>query len=454
MIIMHGNVQVTEMSSNQAHVKVLVPALMPLGLDLKDSEKETKEAVQKALEGLEINIGLQFPGAPQVGTSEFDKWLRTQKVDHILQITDKIREATAEAIAEATAGASRYNQKQFDSWLGKRVLPMARTNSKDILNNIGLGQGEDSHSKASNALRLNGVSITDNYWVKEEGSDLKWEDIDPKRVKLKEGFAVLALTGSYSHIKTWDNYEYRNVAPETSVVGTYAKGVFRKEDGDLYLLKTGPERSVYAEWIASEILKCTNVYGFVPYELDKGDGRTGFPETQVLSSVSKILTTPHLDVVAAGYVPLQAEQWALSLYKKQFAQMTVFDYLIQNGDRHLWNWGFLREAPTWKRTRLHPLFDHNKGFPVIYLTGDTNDNLSVYGRGISVARSLKKGAEELFRFSDFKFTRSVDPKIFDVFEQGYKYAEEFKRRCIEIGMGDPFNVQSSNDLLKDSLSFQ
>ena len=67
----------------------------------------------------------------------------------------------------------------FTAWLESRAIDSHRTNSRLLKKALRLSNKDD----ANTVLAVNAVTITDNYWFKETGSDLTWED-----VRFKENF--------------------------------------------------------------------------------------------------------------------------------------------------------------------------------------------------------------------------------------------------------------------------
>ena len=459
MKIMHGNTVVADLTTTGSNTVVLQKALLPIGMNLRDHKAELNDALVTINDKVEAQvnhkiweklISLGYKNMPDPSTTEWLSWLNlwlkkqpSSTLQSAIELIDEItKEITIKVKEEINTAVSSHNENELNTWLSMRVMPMSRHNSKEILNNLGLDLGDDDETKSQTAIKYNAVSITDNYWVQGSNKNIKWEDIDPKRVKIANGFAILALTGDTEQMRQADSFGKHQAGPEISAIGTYPKGVFRKNNGNLYLLKTGTDHSVYAEWVASEILSCTNVYGYVPYGVDNGFGEKGFPITKVKASFCRIMTTPERDIVIAIQDANNAEKIAMKYFKKEFAQIAVIDYLIGNADRHMGNWGFFREAPTWKLTGLHNIYDNNKAFsPVSYFLDVDSDRSSIVGRGTSKAMSLKQGAILMIDHAKLKFNESINPDIFNKFEKGERYAAEFKRRCEVLGLGDPYNVK-------------
>ena len=64
------------------------------------------------------------------------------------------------------------------------------------------------------------------------------------------------------------------------------------------------------------------------------------------------------------------EALAIPCTRIEIDNMLAFDYLIQNGDRHFGNFGFIRDVNTLKYLGVAPLFDHGNSLWYKSLTPD------------------------------------------------------------------------------------
>ena len=76
-----------------------------------------------------------------------------------------------------------------DMWLETRAIDSHRANSRLLKKALRLVEKDD----ISTVIHVNGATITDNYWIREIGSDLTYND-----VKFSDDyFSNLALKGNY-----------------------------------------------------------------------------------------------------------------------------------------------------------------------------------------------------------------------------------------------------------------
>jgi hypothetical protein len=388
---------------------------MPYGINIRNTRKAESAALLKA--------GYHHPPPKLNSAAEMQNWLIAR---------DKVRDAARDAV-------HHWNSARMMAWLSKRVLPLDRENAKTVYQHLGLEQHKNDIDRTQIAERFRAVSITDNYWLKKPDDTLTWRDIDPRRIPLSEGFALVALTGgNVAALSSIADLTDKQAAAEVGMCGTYPKGCFRRKE-KLYVVKGGSRHDVIAEWLSSRILSCLNVYGFCDYQLDEGNGHSGFPATGILSVYCEVMSNTERDLVMASSMFGTAEEMALKRFITQYAQIAVIDYIIGNPDRHLGNWGFYREAPDWKFTGLHDIYDNNRAFGMnFYSEINSGLNYSIVGRGTDNQKTLEEGAQLYKDIADLQFVRAVDKEWFKMLAPDWeRYLNEFIRRCHKMGL-QPF----------------
>lgn len=441
--LMHRDLVVATSENDFSFWDIHHPKALPFRIDLKHClpDLEVKLKAKLTLKGLGENLPRAIIG---------DYGIEWESVSDIKEALE-LHKIGSEVVLESSLKTSKHNEARMRFFLGQRIFLLTRENAKIILNSLGLEQSPSEEIRAEISKGIQGVTIIDRYWIRELGSIQKWEDIDPRKVLVSVGLGILSLTGTptkatYQSLGLLEPNQY---GPETSVLGTFAKGLFRRSDGKLYMLKTGGSDTVYAEYLVSEILKRTNVYDFVRYDIDPGTGSEGFVETGKPSSFCEILDHPEYDIVSATGMGLLGPQISLKKFKKEYAQMLVVDYIVCNWDRHLGNWGFHHDITKGDVVGLHPLFDHNNSFGSEYFFLEDKELISKTNE-LGKARTLFENADLYFEASELQFLDSVPESLFSYYGPDQKkYMDEFKRRCMKIGLGDPFNVIRKDDPLGD-----
>ncbi len=264
----------------------------------------------------------------------------------------------------------------FVEWASNRTLSMGRSYAKEILNSLRFSQ--TNQYAVCKACR--GLSLTDAYWIREEGDDKSWEDVNLFQNELSLYLAELALSGS----NTYQKRDGRGLfsgglakkrlmihTPELTTLGVSAKGWIRGKDG-LWLHKVGRY-----ELAASQILKTLGI-SHVSYEESGEEELRGYlsrERREWLAGVgermvkSHVFTSEEISLVTFEEFSVFCESYGCSPYeeavkvdKKAYRQMQIGDYLLNNDDRHGQNWGFFMENDTGKLTGYCPLFDHDHAF--------------------------------------------------------------------------------------------
>lgn len=200
------------------------------------------------------------------------------------------------------------------------------------------------------------LSLIDTFWVKDEHSNLEWEDVSLFRHPFNEVIAKTAFEGGLH------GQQLSTTSPEYGTDGSFAKCWIR-EDGVIKMLKRGSSGASnaglepYSEYYASQVTaKFTN--DFVKYDIRSKDNR--------ICSVCDIFTSEDY-----GFVPYAAlDTGNTSLdhildlmrslgFEDEIKTMFVLDAVIMNSDRHKNNFGFIIDNKTLAIQGMAPLFDHN-----------------------------------------------------------------------------------------------
>lgn len=237
------------------------------------------------------------------------------------------------------------------AWLKGRAIDSHRANSRLLKKALRL-QNKD---EISTVLAVNAVTITDNFWFCEDGSDLTWDD-----VRFKENyFDSLALCGDP------DSFNQKPLrTPELTNIGSYEK-CWRLIDGAWWMYKSGNENELFSELF---ICKLGSSLGFdmAYYEMDDGyirtkdfteNGRYNFESAESLVGDDEDYCK-NFDVFYSISEDL-AENYLKLIY---------LDTVCMNMDRHTKNYGVLRDPKTGDIVKLAPNYDNNialisRGYP-------------------------------------------------------------------------------------------
>lgn len=226
----------------------------------------------------------------------------------------------------------------LQAWQRNRAIPEDRLNLQDILNATGntvYFLGTLSH----------GMSLTDQYWVKNLTESITWEDVN----FYKNGFesSLLTLTGIGNACKTPD-YRTNGCLPKSWIL----------QDGIPILVKDAAPGNPYMsanEAVAYEIAcKCGIEHAmYFPYTVH-GKVYCGTPCFINNDNEEYVPFVQYTNLCHGNKWELAKE---ISIPESFLWSMTAFDLLIGNADRHDGNFGVIIDPNTMEYIRPAPLFD-------------------------------------------------------------------------------------------------
>ncbi len=254
----------------------------------------------------------------------------------------------------------------FYGWVSNRALSIGRTHAKEILNALRVSQT----NRYEIAMACRGLSLSDAYWLRQEGDERRWEDINLFEHPLSVYISGISLSGEASGTRPQEKPSPIHT-PELTTFGVSAKGWFREDDG-LYLYKIG-KYELPADEILSALKICHLSYQAAsPLEEEKyltGQRREWIEAVGEKVVKSKLFTTPEISMVTfeefrtfCGYYGLDAVEQAKKIDMAYYDKMQVADYILNNNDRHEQNWGFFMDNFSGRLTGFCPLFDHDHAF--------------------------------------------------------------------------------------------
>ena len=247
----------------------------------------------------------------------------------------------------------------FHGWIDTRIMSMGRSNSDKIMDGFRLPRSNPYAAAAA----MHFTSLSDCYWIRQEGEETTWDDVSLYRAGLSTDVAETSLFGKRRL------FHGRIHTPETSTAGLSAKAWYRDGNQKLWLYKIGKK-----ELAASRILEAIGA-DHVPYmnasnELERMADEAHIQKIRDMDEklVKCPIITNEARSIAAWYdfeehcEDLQVDPYAWIGHDPGYHEMQVCDYILNNPDRHGENWGFFMDADTGKVQGLHPLFDHDHAF--------------------------------------------------------------------------------------------
>jgi hypothetical protein len=211
----------------------------------------------------------------------------------------------------------------------------------------------------STVVHVNGATITDNYWIREIGSNLTHND-----VKFSDDyFSNLALKGTYDSFNRAANSK-RSKTPELTNVGSFEK-CWKLRDGKWWMYKKATHEEMFSELFVYEFGKALHM-NMAVYERGEGCVKSlDFTDSATINfePASTFMgdNEEYLDVIdALKHLCPQAIP--------DYIRMIFLDTICANPDRHTNNFGLLRDMTSGQLMGLAPNFDNNmaliaRGYP-------------------------------------------------------------------------------------------
>lgn len=248
-----------------------------------------------------------------------------------------------------------------DMWLETRAIDGHRANSRLLKKALRLAEKDD----LSIVIHVNGATVTDNYWIRPIGSELKYSDV----CFSDDYFSTLALKGTYNSFNRAASAK-NSRTPELTAVGSFEK-CWKLYGGKWEMLKRANHDEMFSELFVCRLGKALGMDmadyfrgdGFIRTS-DFTDGKFNFEPASAFMGDNEDYSD-----VAAKLSELCPD--ALPDYVK----MIFLDTLVANPDRHTNNFGLLRDRQSGELLRLAPNFDNNmalisRGYPALPKKGD------------------------------------------------------------------------------------
>ena len=244
---------------------------------------------------------------------------------------------------------------RLNQWWRSRIIPASRDGLRYVLHLY------DVDSPAVLSKRSLGLSLSDQYWLQPEGSELTWQEVNffTNDFSKELGEAFFQKESSRPAINPF--------TPDASSNG-WLKKKWVKIDGLTYLAKAGSVpllQQPYNELAADEVLNALAAE-HVHYKLIMENARPlclckNFitPDTEFVPAyfVKDILPKSNNDSTYTHFLRCAA-YLQIPRVELYLQQMLCFDYLVENSDRHYGNFGFIRDVQTLKFLGPAPLFDN------------------------------------------------------------------------------------------------
>lgn len=270
-----------------------------------------------------------------------------------------------------------YNQNdeekfivELSKWFKGRGIPSWRDKLDILLARLNLSTPEELLDKAF------GLSLSDQYWIKPIDSDIKYEDINffDHDFDASE-FLEATFSNSSRSITSEDSLK----TPNNTTDGMLKKS-WTIENGKRYLLKGGYKNDImqpFNEVLASRICERLG-FNHVTYTLDIVKEKVVSKCECFINKDTELVTAYQImygiekkqdSKDYEEYIKI-LEDNGIENVREKLENMYILDFLILNEDRHLNNFGIIRDVNNLKWLDIAPIFDNGQSFNIVDLAQD------------------------------------------------------------------------------------
>ena len=258
----------------------------------------------------------------------------------------------------------------LNNWFKGRGIPASRDKLDILLARLNISTPEELLDKAF------GLSLSDQYWIRPVDSNIHYEDIN----FFDHDFdSIEFLEISFSNDSKTISSQNSLKTPNNTTDGMLKKA-WIIENNKRYLLKGGYKNDIlqpFNEVLASMICERLG-FNHVVYTLDVVKDKvvskcecfinkdTEFvPASQIMAQVEKHQNEEDYD----EYIKI-LEEHHIENAREKIENMYILDFLIMNEDRHLNNFGVIRDVNTLKWVDIAPIFDSGESLKMIIYDHD------------------------------------------------------------------------------------
>lgn len=263
----------------------------------------------------------------------------------------------------------------LSEWFKGRGIPSWRDDLDLLLAKLNISTPTELLDKAF------GLSLSDQYWIKPFDSEIEYKDIN----FFEHDFEDSEFT-SVTFSNTRDsNTKISLISPNNTTDGRLKK-TWIIENGKRYLLKGGYKNEVmqpFNEVLATMICKRLG-FKHIPYTIDVIKDKIVSKcecfinkDTELISAYQILHNNCNKDKAYETYIKI-LENNGISKAREKIENMFILDFIMLNEDRHLNNFGIIRNVENLNWIETAPIFDTGQSLNIL----DYNDEeLVINGDG-------------------------------------------------------------------------
>jgi hypothetical protein len=322
-------------------------------------------------------------------------------------------------------------RRDLNLWWSRRSIPASRKNLKDALGDLNV------KSKNELLVKALGLSLSDQYWINPEGR-LNWADVNFFDNSFSDDVGDILMRQPDASLN-----------PDLRSPDNTSDGVLKKRwkiiDGTRVLIKGGSgteEQEPINEVFISRIIHRLGYDNYVRYRLSFIDGSP--------CSLCNNFITPDTEFVSAERIMDTFDKSAETSLYQHFLNcckrldvpdpeshlnfMLALDYLVRNTDRHIGNFGVIRDVNTLRFIGLAPIFDNGTSL----WNQESVNNIDPYENYSAKPFDRSSiGQLKLVRtFIDFDISKmhAMQSEFFDILGQSSTISEE-RRHVLSDAFG-------------------
>lgn len=268
--------------------------------------------------------------------------------------------------------------KVLNDWFKGRGIPLWRDKLDLLLHRLNISTPSELLDKAF------GLSLSDQYWLKPYNFDICYDDINFFDNDFEYTEFMEASLSKNSKTITND----KSLRTPNNTTDGMLKKAWIIENGTRYLLKGGYKNELlqpFNEVLASEI--CTRLgFNHVEYSIDTYKDIVVSKCPCFINKDTELITCHqirsdmkrHNDINDYEEYIKVLENHGIKDARIKLENMFILDFLIMNEDRHLNNFGIIRDINTLKWIDVAPIFDNGQSLNIEYYD---EEELHVSGEG-------------------------------------------------------------------------
>ncbi len=266
----------------------------------------------------------------------------------------------------------------LSEWFKNRGIPSWRDKLDLLLHRLNITAPYELLDKAF------GLSLTDQYWLKPYNSNISYDDIN----FFDNDFDYAEFMEASLSINSKEVVKEASLKTPNNTTDGMLKKAWIIENGTRYLLKGGYKNETlqpFNEVLASEICKRLE-FSHVEYTIDTYKDMVVSKCPCFITKDTELITChqiikdmkKHNSIEDYEEYIKKLEGDGIKNVREKIENMFILDFIIMNEDRHLNNFGIIRDVNTLKWLDVAPIFDNGQSLNVEYYD---KEELHISGNG-------------------------------------------------------------------------